>query len=127
MLSSNKASYKYFKKIISKNMDSAEGILGAHSVNEVFSEIYKDDFFAINFADDTSALYSFNPTNQLCENGGLEFKNLETLKNVFNLTPGLAAEIEDERLIVISDEGIRAEGMLAEKLGFSGAVHFSDE
>ncbi|MCC2646243.1 MAG: hypothetical protein K0R02_308 [Rickettsiaceae bacterium] len=127
MLSSNKASYKYFKKIISKNIDSAEGILGAHSGSEVFSEIYKNDFFAITFADNTSALYSFNPTNQLCENGGLEFKNLETLKNVFNLTPGLAAKIEDKRLIVISDEGIRAEGMLAEKLGLCGTVHFSDE
>jgi hypothetical protein len=124
MISLNKNSYKFFKKIISKNINAGDGIFGAHSVNEIFSEIPKEDFFAIFFANGTSAFYSFNATNQLCKNGGLEFQTLETLKDAFNLTPGLAAKIEDDRLVIISDEGIRAEGMLAEEIGLSGVLGY---
>jgi hypothetical protein len=115
-------------KLTSKDITAGDGILGAHTPNENFFHVTKGDFFAIFFANRDAALYVYTPDglSNIYESG-LPFYNLETLKDAFNETPGLAARIEDNKLVLISAEGIHVEGQLADELGLAGHLNLGEE
>ncbi|MDF2966156.1 MAG: hypothetical protein K0Q51_1544 [Rickettsiaceae bacterium] len=132
---------KFFYKLCTKVMTSGEGILGAYSTSETFSKIPKDKKLYIMTSKGHIEQYVCNQPFELGKFGNTtyydlkvfvndlgyspgedvkEFHSLQSLRDAFNNTPGFASRIEDDQLIVICSEGIRAEGIIAEELGLTG-------